>query len=323
MVAESRMLQGVVPVVQTPMTRDGQVDVAAQKRLIQFLLERNPGGFWCLGTGSEDMNLTFEQRLAAAGAVTEANAGRVPLILGAGFFCLDEIRAFMNETASLQFDAYHVMPYHPLLSLDRLNWFYRELADHAGGAAGKPLWLYTSGNWARPIPPSFVAGLKDHPNIAGVKYSSSQAPDQLRVIALADDRFQVITAVVKQFYACLAMGAKAGTTSVAGAIIEPVQEIYELFRAGRHEEALKLQNRFTSFLEAWPKTVKADNFLGAAEEKYILSRRGGICEEWVTSYYRQLTTSEKVQLLDAFKDHQYDHLLTSDVLAESDLSPEP
>ena len=237
------------------------------------------------------MNLTFERRLLAARAVCQANRGRLPLILGAGFFCLDDILAFMEATKDLEFDAYHVMPYHPLLGLDRLDWFYRHLAD----AAPKPLWMYTSANWARPITPAFAAGLKDHPGIAGIKFSSSNAPDQIKVLALADDGFQVITAVVKQFYACLCMGAKAGTTSLASALPEPIIEIFDLFTAGRHEQALAAQRRLTAFLDAWPEDVKNDNFLGAAEEKYILSLRG-ICAEHVTSYYRCLTDGEKAAL---------------------------
>ena len=311
MAAKSRILEGVIPVVQTPISRGGDVDVAAQHRLIAFLLERRAGGFWCLGTGSEDMNLTFEQRLIAAKAVTEANSGRVPLVLGAGFFCMEDIRAFMTATRDLQFDAYHVMPYHPLLSLDRLDWFYRQLADFALGDTGKPLWIYTSANWARSITPAFVQRLKDHPNLAGIKFSSSNAPDQTNVIALASDDFQVITAVVKQFYACLAMGARAGTTSVAGALIEPIQEIYDLFRARKYEAALAAQRKLNVFLDAWPKSVKADNFLTAAEEKYILSLRGGVCEEWVTSYYRGLNDAEKETIRKAIASYGYGHLLDS------------
>lgn len=299
MTAECRRLEGVVPVLETTLTADGAIDEPAQGRLVEFLVDAGTAGFWALGTGSEDMNLSFDKRLTAARAVTGANAGRVPLILGAGFYCLDDILDFIDATADLEFDAYHVMPYHPLLSLDRLDWFYRHIADHAP----KPLWLYTSGNWARPITPSFVAAIKDHPNIAGIKFSSSNAPDQIKVIGLAEPGFQVITAVVKQFYACLCMGSAAGTTSVASALPEAVIEIYQLFRAGRHEESLAAQHRLVAFLDRWPRTIKEDNFLGAAEEKYILSLRG-ICDEYVTSYYRTLDDDEKMTLRQALKDFQ-------------------
>ncbi|NJL70859.1 MAG: dihydrodipicolinate synthase family protein [Candidatus Competibacteraceae bacterium] len=295
----TRLIEGVVPVLQTPFREDRSVDTAAITRHIAFLAGTGIGGYWVLGTGSEDMNLTFAKRLAVARAATEANAGKLPLVLGAGFFCMEDSLAFMKETAGLEFDAYHVMPYHPLLSLDRLDWYYRRLAD----AATKPLWLYTSANWARPITPAFVAKLKDHPNITGIKYSTSNAPDQLKVIGLAEPGFQVMTAVVRQFFACLSMGAKSGTTSTAGALPEPIVDIFRRFAAGNLDEALALQRHFVRFLDALPNTSKADNFLTGAEEKYILKRRG-ICELFMTDYYRDLNSDEQRQVDRALEQFQ-------------------
>lgn len=293
---ETRPVRGVIPVVQTALNADLSVDSAGQTKLINYLVEKGVGGFWCLGTGSEDMNLTFAKRLDAARAVCEANAGRKPLILGAGFFCLEDILRFIDATADLEFDAWHVMPYHPLLSLDRLDWFYRRIAEHAP----KPIWMYTSANWARPITPEFVKRLKDDPNIAGIKFSSSNTVDQLRVIGLCDPGFQVITAVANQWYACLSMGSQGGTTSLAGALPEPLLEIYEYFIAGNHERALDAQHHLMQFLAAMPKSVKGDNFLMAAEEKFILSMRG-ICQPFTTDYYRDLDESEKTQIVSALE----------------------
>ena len=61
---------------------------------------------------------------------------------------MDDILAFMDATKNLEFDAYHVMPYHPVMGLDGMEKFYRDIADRAP----KPLWMYTSANWCRAIP---------------------------------------------------------------------------------------------------------------------------------------------------------------------------
>ncbi len=288
---ETRAIEGVVPVVQTPLQADGSVDDKGQRRLIEFLIGKEVAGFWCLGTGSEDMDLTFDKRLTAARAVCEANAGRKPLVLGAGFFALEDMLNFIDATSDLEFDAYHVMPYHPLLSLERMDWMYRHIADHAS----KPLWMYTSANWCRPFPPDFVAGLKEHPNIAGIKFSSSNTVDQLKVLAMAAPGFQVITAVANQWYAALAMGSRAGTTSLAGPLPEPLQEIHRLFVAGDLAAALEKQRGLMRFLGMMPKGSKRDNFLTGAEEKYMLSLRG-ICEPHMTGYYRALDADEQAQV---------------------------
>jgi 4-hydroxy-tetrahydrodipicolinate synthase len=299
-----RQLKGVIPVVQTPVRQDGEVDVEGLNRLIDFLLSKDVGGFWALGTGSEDMNLSFDKRLTVARTIAAANAGRKPLIMGSGFFAMDDITAFMAATKDLQFDAYHVMPYHPLLGLDGMEKFYRDLAARAP----KPLWMYTSANWCRAFPPDFVARLKACPNIAGIKYSTSRTTDQINVIAMAEPEFQVITAVATQFFVVLSLGVAASTTSLAGALPEPLIEIYTLYQAGRRDEALAAQHRLNGFLRRLPSRPKAWNFLGAAEEKYILSLRC-ICEPYVTSYYTALTEEERSQVRAALEESGYAALL--------------
>lgn len=296
---KTRSVRGIVPVVSTPLTVEEDIDVPALKRLIEFLNTKNIGGLWVLGTGSEDMNLSFAKRIKVAQTACEANGGKTPLLLGAGFFAMEDILNFIQETKDLEFDGYHVMPYNPRLSLERLDWFYRHIADHCP----KPLWMYTSGNWSKPVTPAFVANLKPHPNIAGIKFSNRDTVAITEVAALADDEFQVITAVASQLYACLSLSSQAHTSSLSCCLPEPMVEIYELYIKGKYNDSLAAQRRLNLFLEELSKNTKKDNFLQAADEKYILKLRG-ICEEYVTSYYRQVDEGEKErirELLDAYQ----------------------
>jgi len=286
-----KILEGVVPVLLTPMTEEGEVDSAALTRLVEYLNTKNIGGFWVLGTGAEDMNLTYAQRLEIAETVVKANAGKSPLIVGAGFFAMRDSLNFMDDTAHLDFDAYHYMPYHNLLSLDRIEWLYKALADHAN----KPLWMYTSANWCRFIPPEFIEKIKGYPNIAGIKFSTSNLAHTEKVIGLQDENFQVITAVVKTFYANLCLGVKGGTTVEACPFADPIISIYEKFIEGDLEGSLLQQRKVNRFLEQMPPAPGQDNFLKVAEGKYILSKQG-ICQEYMSGYYRGLTDEEKSQI---------------------------
>ncbi len=289
--ASEPKLRGVIPVVPTPLTAEGRIDGPALTRLIDWLNGFDIGGFWVLGTGSEDMNLTFDQRLEVARIATEANAGRKPIMLGAGFFALDDILAFIEATRELDAAAYHVMPYHPLLGLDRMEWFYRTIADFCP----KPLWMYTSANWCRHFPVEFIAALKDHPNIGGIKFSTSNAVDVAKAAMLADDDFQVMTAVAATLYPSLCLGIKAATSSLASCLPEVLIAIYDHFLAGEHDKALAEQRRLINFLSELPKGPTRSNFLKSAEEKYILSLRG-ICEAYTTNYYRDLDDAERAEI---------------------------
>ena len=282
-----RALKGVIPVLLTPLTADGDIDVKSLIELVHYLNGKDIGGFWVLGTGSEDMNLTFKQRVLVANTVCEANAGKSPIILGAGFFSMQETLDFIDATAHLEFDAYHVMPYHPLLSLDRIEWMYKKIADYAH----KPLWMYTSANWARFIPPNFIKRMKDYPNIAGVKFSTSNAVHVEQVISMASDNFQVLTAVVRTFYSNLCMGVKAATTVEACPFVDEITKIYREFESGDLESSLLSQKKLNRALEDMPTSISKDNFFRVAEGKYILSLKG-LCTPVMSSYYREVSEEE-------------------------------
>lgn len=287
-----RILKGVIPVVQTLFDKSENIDEYSTKKHIKFLKSQKVGGLWVLGTGSEDMNLIFKKRIKSAEIITKENNSKLPLILGCSFFSIQEIKEFIVETGDLKFDSYHLMPYHPLLSLKRLTYLYENISDFTMSKFNKKLWLYSSANWSKKIDFNFIKNFKHNNNIAGIKYSTSNAPDQIKVLNLKDENFQVITAVVRQFISNLAAGALATTTSVAGAIPEAVNIIYKKFVNGKTKEALKYQIFLNNFLDTIPKNLKEDNFLGAAEEKYILSLRG-IGQGKILDYYRSANKKEK------------------------------
>jgi 4-hydroxy-tetrahydrodipicolinate synthase len=301
-----KKIEGIVPVLVTPMTQFGEVDKPAIKRLVAYLNTKQVGGFWVLGTGGEDMSLSYRQRLCVARTVVEANEGKSPLIVGTGFFSMRESFDFLEDTAELEIDAYHAMPYHQLISLDRIEWWYNQLAKKAS----KPLWMYTSANWARFIPPDFIARMKENPNICGVKYSTSNAVHSEQVIAMAEDNFQVLTAVVRTLFVNLCLGVKGITTVEACHFFDPIFEIYNHFKLGDRDGALRKQRMLNRMLEKMPLSPGKDNFLKVAEVKYILSKRG-LCDEYMSGYYRTLTDDEKVCIENNLNKYQNDFAQTS------------
>jgi 4-hydroxy-tetrahydrodipicolinate synthase len=81
-------------------------------------------------------------------------------------------------------------------------------------------------------------------------------------------------------------------------------EIYELFLQGKIEESLAAQHRLNDFLSELSQNTKTDNFLWAADEKYILKLRG-ICDEYVTSYYRQINEAEKARVKELLQKYNF------------------
>lgn len=283
-----RALSGVIPVLLTPLDADFKVDKSSLKTLCDYYSNKGVSGLWVLGTGGEDMCLSYQERLTVAEIVSECVPNNIKKIIGCSFFSPSESRRFLRDTRDFNFHAYHAMPYHPKVSLHNILDWYKLLADNAS----KPLWGYTSGNWAQHMGPDFIEKLIKIQNIEGVKYSSSNMVDVQSVINLQNENFQVITAVVKTFYACLALGVKAATTVEASVFYDQILQIYQHFIQGNLESAKRSQDYLNNVLLKYPSSAAKDNFLRVSELKYMLSLRD-ICKEHVSEFYRPLTAEEK------------------------------
>ena len=76
-------LAGVFPVLPTPFDRHGQVDEAALRGLVRYLLHCGVDGLTYPGVASEVAQLTSAERTRLTAAVLDETAGRVPVIAGA------------------------------------------------------------------------------------------------------------------------------------------------------------------------------------------------------------------------------------------------
>jgi dihydrodipicolinate synthase/N-acetylneuraminate lyase len=289
-------IRGIIPVLHTPLNELGGIDTSALVRIVDFLVKKSIGGLWVLGTGGEDMNLCYDKRKQVVQTVYEANAGRKPLIVGCSFYAFDETLMFLNFLNNYKLSGIHYMPYQQLISLDRVQYCYATIAERSQN----PVWMYSSANWCQHIPPAFVRKMKGTKNIVGMKYSTSNAAHMSEVASLADDDFNIISAVASTLLPSLTVGVDGSTSSLAGAFPEVLIDIYEKFLNNNSAEALKAQRKLNEFVSNWPKALSKDNFLKAAEEKSILQYRD-LCQRYTTSYFRDANDDEYKQIISMFK----------------------
>lgn len=286
---------GIVPVLVTPVDERGEVDVNGLNKIVDYYQSKSVSGLWVLGTGGEDMGLSFDQRLLVAETVSKAVGDKMKLTVGASFYSVKESINFIKETAGMNFGAYHAMPYHPKVSPDQIENWYIKLA----GCADKPFWAYTSGNWAQHISPKMIESLKSTGLFEGVKYSTSNAVDLQEVSYLNDSSFQVISAVIKTYYYSLCLGLEAATSVEATCFLDEIMNVEYQFRNHGPHAAYNAQKVLNELLK-YPSPAASDNFLRVAELKYILSKRLDI-GPYVTEYYRSLSNEEKLLIDSYFK----------------------
>jgi 4-hydroxy-2-oxoglutarate aldolase len=88
-----------------------------------------------------------------------------------------------------------------------------------------------------------IVRLAQHPNIIGIKDSGGNVAKLADVVRLADPDFQVLAGSAGFFLAWLALGAVGGVLALANIAPQQCIDIYQLFQAGRLEEAAELQRR--------------------------------------------------------------------------------
>lgn len=283
-------INGLIPVLITPIDRDGNVDYHGLKNLLEYHNTEGIEALWVLGTGGEDMSLTMGQRLSVTEFVAN-NKNNLKIIVGCSFYSEYDTYEFLDGTAHMNIDAYHAMPYHPKISLVGIYNWYERIADYAK----KPIWAYTSGNWAQHMPAEFISGVAKIKNIHGVKYSSSNLVEIQEASWIENEEFQVITAVVKTLLPCLQLGIKAATTVEAALFQSHILDIFSHVKNNEINEARVKQRILNTELLKYPNTAANTNFLRTAEIRYLLSKKIKISTD-VPLPYEQLSQEGKDRL---------------------------
>ncbi|MFJ2267681.1 dihydrodipicolinate synthase family protein [Streptomyces sp. NPDC087849] len=83
MTARTPRYSGVIPLIVTPLTADGEIDRLSLERVVEHLLDGGAGGLFALGSSGETAYLTPARQDEVIKVVTAASAGQVPVLVGA------------------------------------------------------------------------------------------------------------------------------------------------------------------------------------------------------------------------------------------------
>ncbi len=82
---KNKVFDGIIPPLVTPLTAEGEVDVASLKRLTRYTVDGGVDGLWVLGATGQFHTLTERQRSVVTDTVIQEVNGQVPVLIG----CID------------------------------------------------------------------------------------------------------------------------------------------------------------------------------------------------------------------------------------------
>ncbi|RZK48325.1 MAG: 4-hydroxy-tetrahydrodipicolinate synthase [Pedobacter sp.] len=253
--------QGTGVAMITPFLKDGGVDYAGLKKLINYLIEGGVDYLVSLGTTGETATLSTSEKHQIWEFTAEVNANRVPLVAGIGGNDTREIQNVMKQFDKLGYDAFlSVSPYYSKPNQEGIYQHYKALSE----VSPLPIILYNvPGRTGSNMSPETTCRLAhDFNNIIGTKEASGSF-DQFNLIMRdkpAD--FLLISGDDPIALPMLSIGA-VGVISVLGnAYPKALSEIINLGLKGNYAEALPNHLRLLEitrllFTEGNPVGIKA------------------------------------------------------------------
>jgi 4-hydroxy-2-oxoglutarate aldolase len=235
-------LGGVLPPLPTPFTRDESIDDAAIRHNIAALVSTPIRGVVVLGSNGEAPLVGDDD----SERVIEAARAAVPrdrlLVAGTGRESTRETIRFTLRAAAAGADAALVRTpsfFKAQLTAEAFIGHYARLAD----ASPIPILLYNfTALTGVTLPPAAVATLSAHPNIIGMKESGTDEALIAAYGAHASPAFQLLGGTVTALHASVAAGATGAILAAAVVVPRQCVELFNLFRAGRFDEAAALQH---------------------------------------------------------------------------------
>src|SRR5436190_9664568 len=234
-------LSGVFAPIPTPFDDDGAADPDRLRAALARWVRRPLAGFVILGSNGEAVLLDEEESDLIIAAAREAVPHGRPLIIGTGRESTRAAIRAVRRAADLGADFALVRTpgfYKNQMTTDAFVRHYTAVAD----ASPVPVLLYNfTALTGVNLLPAAVARLAAHPNIVGMKESGGDIAQIADLVAGTPREFAVLAGSTSTFYAALCVGCVGGILAPACVVPDVCVRLFELTRAGRHDEARALQ----------------------------------------------------------------------------------
>jgi len=267
--------QGLFPVVPTTFTETGELDLASQKRAVDFMIDAGSDGLCILANFSEQFLLGDDERELLTRTVLDHVAGRVPVIVTTTHFSTRVCASRSRRAQAMGAAMVMVMPpYHGAtfrVPETKVYEFYTGVAE----GLGIPIMVQDAPAAGTPMSAAFLARMARE--IEPLKYFKIEVPGaavKLRdMIALGGaaiegpwDGEEAITLIPD-----LEAGATGSMTG--GGYPDGIKPILEAWRAGRRAEAV-------AHYERWLPLINLENRQCGLLAAKAMMKAGGIiaCE---------------------------------------------
>jgi dihydrodipicolinate synthase/N-acetylneuraminate lyase len=271
----TRRYEGVFPVVPTTFDEAGALDLASQKRCVDFMIDAGSNGLCILANFSEQFVLSDEERNVLTDTILAHVAGRVPVIVTTTHFgtrvCADRCRRAQEAGAAM---VMVMPPYHGAtirVSEQQIHDFYQALSD----AIDIPIMIQDAPVSGTVLSAAFLARMaREIEHVRYFKIETAGAASKLReLLRLGGDAIEGPWDGEEAITLLPDLEAGATGAMTGGGYPDGIRQILDAWRAGRTEEA-------TAAYARWLPLINYENRQGGILTAKALMKEGGViaCE---------------------------------------------
>ncbi|HYS15915.1 MAG TPA: 4-hydroxy-tetrahydrodipicolinate synthase [Candidatus Binatia bacterium] len=255
----SQTFQGSFVAMVTPF-RNGKVDEAKLRELVEFHVSNGTDGLIPCGTTGESPTLSHDEHHRVVELVIEAARGRIRVVAGTGSYSTaDAIEMTKHAERAGAAGALVVNPYYNKPTQEGLYRHFRAVAE----SVAIPILLYNiQSRTAINVETDTMARLaRDVKNIAGVKEASGSLDQMSQVIAACGPDFSVLSGDDNITLPLLAIGGSGVVSVIANLVPRETADLVHAALDGDWKRARDLHYRLfplarAAFLETNPIPIK-------------------------------------------------------------------
>ena len=271
----SARYRGVFPVAPTTFTDTGELDLASQKRCIDFMIDAGSNGLCILANFSEQFVLSDDEREVLTQTILEHVAGRVPVIVTTTHFstrvCVERSRRAQAMGAAM---VMVMPPYHGAtirVPEAQTYEFFTALSD----ALTIPIMIQDAPVSGTVLSAPFLARMaKEIEHVAYFKIETAGAASKLReLIRLGGDAIEGPWDGEEAITLLPDLDAGATGSMTGGGYPDGIRRIVDAYAAGRRDDAIGEYTR-------WLPLINCENRQGGLLSAKALMQEGGViaCE---------------------------------------------
>ena len=252
------MFHGALTAIITPF-RDGAVDEAALRELIEWQIQSGIDGLVPCGSTGESATLSHPEHERVIKITVEQARKRVPVVAGTGSNSTAEAIRLTASAREMGADgALLISPYYNKPTQDGIYKHYKMVA----ASVDLPIFAYNiPGRTGSNIAPETFARLAEIKNIVGVKEASGSTEQTSDILRLTNGKFTVLSGDDALTVPLMAIGAKGVIATIGNAMPREIHELAAAGLAGDFERARQWHYKMlplmrTLFIETNPICIK-------------------------------------------------------------------